>query len=306
MIRPVCSEKMSELPTNRAIVLKNLTCPYCNADLTVVTSTKEHVVGRRFVPKGALDGEWNLILQACAPCNSHKSHLENDISAITQYVAVWANKLQEDDAHAKEARRKAASAISDFTRKPVSKSEVKFSVKGSVSPGVAFSFEGEAPPQVADQRLYELARLQLMAFFYFVTFNESEKKGHFWVGGFFPVLAAQKANWGNGTHWAFMRGVVDWEPRFRGWTANEHFGVIIRRHPGAKCRSWALEWNQQYRLVGFFGEQHPCSAMIKALPVEQINVLSRHGNDWFGVSIDTPLPEGDDALFSWLPQSSDT
>ena len=35
--------------------LRNLTCPYCGVAIDAKTATKEHVVGRRFVPKGTLD-----------------------------------------------------------------------------------------------------------------------------------------------------------------------------------------------------------------------------------------------------------
>jgi hypothetical protein len=37
----------------------------------------------KFVPKGTLENQWNLILNACRNCNGRKADLENDISAIT-------------------------------------------------------------------------------------------------------------------------------------------------------------------------------------------------------------------------------
>src|SRR5689334_12269149 len=68
-------------PSNRP--LNNITCPYCGIDLVQQNAIKEHVVGRRFVPKGKLAHSWNLILQACRQCNEKKSDLEDDISAIS-------------------------------------------------------------------------------------------------------------------------------------------------------------------------------------------------------------------------------
>ena len=65
------------------IRLANVNCPYCGRDLTDKTRTKEHVISKRFVPKGTFDGSWNLILNACRACNNAKSDLEDDISAIT-------------------------------------------------------------------------------------------------------------------------------------------------------------------------------------------------------------------------------
>jgi hypothetical protein len=58
-------------------------CPYCGVALSKENSTKEHVLARKFVPKGTLNNQWNLILNACRCCNNSKSDLEDDISAIT-------------------------------------------------------------------------------------------------------------------------------------------------------------------------------------------------------------------------------
>ena len=73
-----------QAPSNRAIVLRNLTCPYCGDRFDPETSAaKEHVIGRRFVPRGCFAGQWNLILNACERCNRNKGDLEDDISIIT-------------------------------------------------------------------------------------------------------------------------------------------------------------------------------------------------------------------------------
>src|SRR5438067_12808695 len=74
---------LNSWPHNRAIVLKNETCVYCGSELTAGNCTKEHVIGRKFVPKGKLHEEWNLIVRACTSCNHTKSDLEDDISAIS-------------------------------------------------------------------------------------------------------------------------------------------------------------------------------------------------------------------------------
>ena len=43
-------------PGNRAIVLRNIRCAYCGDRLTRETTTRDHVIGRRSVPKGKLGG----------------------------------------------------------------------------------------------------------------------------------------------------------------------------------------------------------------------------------------------------------
>src|SRR5258708_1804203 len=77
------SSTLSSISPDRPIQIKNDICVYCAKQLTQDTITKEHVVGRRFIPKGKLNGQWNLIVNACRVCNGRKSDLENDISAIT-------------------------------------------------------------------------------------------------------------------------------------------------------------------------------------------------------------------------------
>jgi hypothetical protein len=78
----MCGNLLRPSP-KKAILLRNRNCCYCGDLLKDVGSTKEHVIGRNFVPTNTLDGQWSLILRACLRCNRNKSKLENDISAIT-------------------------------------------------------------------------------------------------------------------------------------------------------------------------------------------------------------------------------
>ena len=77
--------EVSELPQRQPTRLDNVTCPYCRDRLSQVNRNEDHVIGRRFVPKGKLNGQWNLIVCACEECNTHKSNLEDDISAIKRF-----------------------------------------------------------------------------------------------------------------------------------------------------------------------------------------------------------------------------
>lgn len=80
---------ISALAPDRAIVLRNVACVYCGTSLTKETTTRDHVIGRRFVPKGKFAARWNLIINACEPCNNGKAELEDDISAITLQPDLW-------------------------------------------------------------------------------------------------------------------------------------------------------------------------------------------------------------------------
>jgi len=63
---------------------------YCNErfDGANVVATKEHLVGRNFVPRGSLDGgpSFNFVFNPCHACNNDKSTLEGHVSAITQFM----------------------------------------------------------------------------------------------------------------------------------------------------------------------------------------------------------------------------
>jgi hypothetical protein len=78
------AEHLRVRPT-RVNHLRNSICPYCRRDFTETEATKEHVVGRRLVPRGSLHQGWNLILRACQKCNRLKSALEDELSAVTMH-----------------------------------------------------------------------------------------------------------------------------------------------------------------------------------------------------------------------------
>ena len=111
--------ELKNLSGNRAVVLKNETCPYCSCCLDASLRTKEHVIGRRFVPKGKLDGQWNLIVRACRPCNCLKADLEDDLSAISMQPDSWGQFANPDPRLATEAARKAEKSVSRRTGKQV-------------------------------------------------------------------------------------------------------------------------------------------------------------------------------------------
>src|SRR5690349_7031023 len=102
-------------PPGKPIKLANTTCIYCQKPFQRGERTKEHVVGRKFVPTGCLDGESNLIAWACLDCNGTKSSLESDLSAITMHPDIFGQPVVDDPEFLREASRKAAGAISHRT-----------------------------------------------------------------------------------------------------------------------------------------------------------------------------------------------
>ena len=292
------SSELKYLPSNKAIILENITCIYCGCNLKDNSeNTKEHVIGRRFVPKGSLDGWWNLILRACTKCNSIKSNLENDISAITLVWKTWLNSSNANESEIKEACRKSQNSISNKTRKPVIKSKEKLKIEISNIPGLNLAFNTVAPPQLDEMRIYDLARLQLMAFFYFITYDETLKRGYYWEDGFHPLAFALHSDWGNELQKSFMEEVVNWEPRFVCDTANGYFKLIIRKHPDAKCWSWAIEWNKSCRVVGFFGSREVAQKFVDNFIPSQLKWLKPRNDVDIGFRSEVKLYSEDDILF---------
>ena len=286
------------LPWNRVHHLKNVTCVYCGCDLAGSGSTKEHVVGRRFVPKGLLDGQWNLIVRACSACNVRKSDLEDDVSAITLAPPVAFVGERRDSPFAAEAYRKASRSVSRFTGKRVVDSPHEGNITLPLGGAVTATMKYVGPPQLESRRAFELARLQLSAFFYLVTFDEASSKGGFWPGLYVPLLMAPQTDWGNAHFMAFMHAVASWELRFLGFTANECFKIAIRRHPSADTWAWALEWNRNFRLSGFFGDPAPADVIVGTFPQFQLRSAPLAPNGFVSMRLERRLTEAEDSLFA--------
>jgi len=298
------TKELRELPPNRAVVLDNVTCPYCGDLLSESTNTKEHVIGRRFVPKGTLNQSWNLIVRACRRCNSEKSILENDISAITLAGKHWFRPNNAGTGEIEEAKRKSKNSTSGKTGRPVARSQEEVSFEIPFGPGAVFKFNMVAPPQIDQERILALARMQMAAFFYFITYSHATKRGGFWPQGFYLVSEAHHGDWGNSLHRAFMNAVVTWEPRWVGNTAEGYFKSIIRRHPNAECWAWALEWNGNYRVVGFFGDRGVAQGLVDGFDVPQMSSsITTDGNPIYSRS-DVKLSEDEDRLFVWRDENA--
>jgi hypothetical protein len=276
--------------------LNNENCPYCGVDLSTTTANKEHVVARAFVPKGKLNGSWNLILRACTTCNSRKADLEDDLSSISMHPGL--DKEHDDDHVAFDAERKASKSKNRRTGKPVAESE-PLTIHGQLGPALRMSFTASTPPQPDEVRVYELARLQLAGFFYLCTFKVDTQRGGFWPGIYAPLLFSLRGDWGNPVYRWFIRSTREWQLRIRGDLADRYYKVIIRRDPDSILWAWALEWNRNLRIIGFFGEAEAVRSAVADAPEPEMYVIGRYpdGSD-LRMRDEIPLPEEEDHLFS--------
>jgi hypothetical protein len=285
-----------QCPPDRAIVLANRTCVYCATELTSRGFTKDHVIGRRFVPKGVLNGQWNLIVRACDACNHAKSDLEDDISAITLQADAWGQHPIYDPRRDAEARRKARSK-SRRTNKSVGQSAEHFNIGSPFGPGAEMTFGFTSPPQLDEDRVYRLCLMQSQAFFYWITYNKTSGRGGFWPGGFFPLDCSVRSDWGNRLHESFMETVSNWELRVQATGADGNFKVAIRKRPAAESWSWAYEWNRNARIIGFFGAQAVAQELVDTLPAPEWAMI-RRGNETTKWRAETPLSPNRDKMFS--------
>jgi hypothetical protein len=268
--------------------------------LSGARSTKEHVIGRRFVPKGTLNKNWNLIVRACVGCNGLKSDLEDDLSALTMQPD-GLGRFPGDDALIKaEAHRKAAKSISRRTKKLVKDSVESLSITAPMGPTLRMSATFTAPPQPDEERAFRLARMHITAFFYWVTYDPTAQVGHYWPGVFMTLNAALRADWGNAWQRSFATAVMSWEPRvFIRTSASTYFAVMIRRHPVAACWSWALEWNRSYRLIGFFGDRDAAFSIVERFPKPVAHVVHRDEHRTVVLRPEIGLSEEEDCLFAY-------
>jgi len=72
-----------------------------------------------------------------------------------------------------EARRKGTKSVSRKTGRPVAESSVSLAVRGKIGAIGEMTGDFTAPPQLDDARAYDLARLQMIGFFYFLTYDRA-------------------------------------------------------------------------------------------------------------------------------------
>lgn len=286
-----------KLSAHRTYQLPNSSCPYCGILLSQRSRTKDHVVGRRFVPKGSLSGCWNLHVWTSTKCNGYKADLEDDISAITLSAPGLSNEPTREPEVALEVERKTRRSTSRRTGRKVAQSAESVTLKHH-TPHVSLSATFHAPPQLDERRTHELALLQLRAFFFFLTFDPDLGHGAWWRGKLVPANGAFKRDFGNEVQLAFAERTAKWDYRLILTTANGFFRVAIRKHPSSDTWSFALEWNSQFRLVGFFGDEDVCIAEAVSMPRLSGSVFPQEDGGWFAIRPEMPIDTNQDILFT--------
>lgn len=228
------------------------------------------------MPGVSFDDQWNLIAWACRKCNLEKSQLEDDVSAITMQPDITGRFATEDQRLRDHSARKAFGSQSRRTGRSVSASREQLTIRGELMPGVTVRFGLISPPQLDPDRAFALARLHLQAFFYLITYEQEKRLGHTWVGSFGPVGLVPKSDWGNAQMRAFQVLLASWQHRVHAIGADEYFKLVIRRSPEkVPLWAWAIEWNMNYRVIGFVGEPTAMQSAFHSLPIMDKRVMER-------------------------------
>lgn len=278
----------------RPQILDNSTCPYCGGDLSGGAFTQDHVVGRKFVPKGSLHGSWSLIVNCCESCNRGKGNLEDSISA--QSMHLWTTDSEADRALRAEAIRKARGSVG--IRADRQRQNLK--LQGQVMPGLKMSFDVVGPPPSRPDEIAQLASLHGAAFFYFVTYDKESKHGRFWRGDYRMVNWAGRTDWGNARKLAFMDLIRDWEPVLLIDTANGFFKAAMRRDTATgEFFSWAVEWNTNFRVTGFIGEVDILERRLRDFPSLTEMTVGESPEGTVRARLNHPLNSEQDDLFTF-------
>jgi hypothetical protein len=280
----------------RDFTLRNRNCIYCCRPLPKDTRSREHVIGRNFIPRGTLD--INLIAWACVQCNNDKSDLEDDISLISMLPPI-AHSLPSTDERSADIARKLRSAVSRRTRKLVRDSQENFTIKGQIFPGLEASFNFAGRPQADPVRVHRLALYHISAFHYLMTYGKETRLGE-GIPGIFAVGGDyQRADWGNERVRYFMEMTKAWDTRFVLKGKEAFFQAVIRRKMPDLLWSWAVEWNKSFRIFGFYGNEKLVGEGLKELPLLKTRSLLEEPDKFVRMRTEVPLSETDDSLFEY-------
>lgn len=237
----------------------NRYCLYCGRDVwdLSLSSEKEHLIGREFVPTGTLDEDaFNLIFRACRDCNQRKGKLERHASTVTLFISPGrAESPAVDELARRKAQKdyhphKAGMAVGD--------AHEHFTVPLNLGP-LAGSAELVGPPQLDRHVAIELASYHVQGFFSLITSLDPRSPGGTRLLPVRDVCCwdfSHVRDWGNPRDLEVVKRVQGWKTLGVVSTAKGYFQAEFRRDESRTQQwFWALEWNKSTRLIGVI--KHP-------------------------------------------------
>lgn len=291
---------------DKPVTLPGVKCAYCGRELNRSNRTRDHVIGRKFVPEGSIGNGFNLIVQACRDCNDRKASLEDDISLITMLPDTAGRYARDDERLRKTVARKARGSISPATRRLAAESYAKINWKCPIGQGVSLKYEGVAMPLLDEQRVARLAYYHVQAFAFFRSFNRIIAHGA-WLepSRFLMIGYLTKDDWGNPHLRHFMAVTCEWELVGIVAAADGYFRHMMRKHQATDCWAWAVEWNERLRVFGIYGEESARDSFMQGISPLQPDFAYGDTTNGFAMRWDTPLADEDDVLFGFPASAID-
>lgn len=249
----------------------NQYCLYCGMLVgkeSSVPSNKEHLIGREFVPSGAFgDGKcFNFIFRACKKCNDEKSDIERHISS----VSLFSSPARSEEIYNRIAENKGNKDFHpDKQRTLVKDSGDNFSISTDQS-HFKMTIDMSGPPQPNHEFMKMLAFRHIQGFFSLITSkNPLVQEGTNLLAGkyFYFYNMFIHDDWGNQHMMAIMDRAKEIPCYANIDTANGFFKIMMRRAENQdEGWFWALEWNNNYRLVGAIGKPDEIPYIFRDLP----------------------------------------
>jgi hypothetical protein len=284
---------------NKNLDKSNQYCFYCGIYVgpgSEIPSNKEHLIGRKFPPKGsfARDG-FNFIFRACAKCNGRKSAAERHVSTATLFMSP-ARSL--DGSVDEVAMHKASCDYHPDKKGILMKDAGDEHVFDFWQFGILGQFTVMNPPQLNPEAVRLLACNHVQGLY---TLLSSGVPSTGWEAKILPsdcVLCFYYfgyRDWGNPHLREIGRRVARWSCLGAVDAADGYFRLIFRAHEDAESLFWALEWNKSLRIIGAICSPSAEPGLFRDLPdLGWKSLPGRQGSFRWEV----PLAAEDDDLFS--------
>lgn len=233
----------------------NACCIYCGTFLRgekPPESDKEHLIARNFVPTGTLDGQaFNFLFRSCRPCNARKATAERHVSSITLFNSPA--RLENKDVDVLAIRKGRGDFHPQKRGVKIENAHEQLSIARSFGP-LSMTFGLVGPPQLDMRQVGELALSHIQGLFALICTEDYRDAAKMRLLPQEQVIwfdCYTHEDWGNPKAIEIANRVRDWDCFANINTAQGYFKAILRR--SEQDWFWALEWNQQLRLVGGIG-----------------------------------------------------
>lgn len=287
---------------DKDLVKSNQYCPYCG-DLVGIgseaASDKEHLIGRKFVPKGSLEaGGFNFIFRACQKCNGRKSSAERHVSSVTLFNSP--GRWSDENVNALALHKGSRDYHPDKKGVLVKDASDHHSIEFGWA-GMQMKVNLVGPPQLNADAVCLLACRHIQGIFALIATDDPR------IGEKSKILPPEQIlhfghyihqDWGNPQLMEIARRTAEWDCYANIITANGYFKILVKVcETGTREWFWALEWNKFLRVVGVI-----CSPSVEPELFSDLPELNwRPSPDGIGRSRrEFPLTDAEDILFPSL------